>query len=137
MNLKTFRRGHCALYLRLTSTQMFLTFIPFPGALWIMPSLHTQIEKVGSIFFACGFLINVAFFKIQTQRIQNTQKMVKFLCWTKRVGHREAFVVFGAKEAILLPQREVINCLNYFLHSGAPVAMWTRGLVHTKFWQPP
>jgi len=31
--------------------------------------------------------------------------MVKFLCWTKRVGHREAFVVFGAKEAIL-PQRE-------------------------------
>ena len=40
--------------------------------------------------------------------------MVKFLCWTKRVGHREAFVVFGAKEAILLPQREVINWLNYF-----------------------
>ena len=44
--------------------------------------------------------------------------MVKFLCWTKRVGHREAFVVFGAKEAIL-PQREVINLLiNYFYTLG-------------------
>ena len=43
--------------------------------------------------------------------------MVKFLCWTKRVGHREAFVVCGAKEAIL-PQREVINWLNYFYTLG-------------------